>query len=133
MMLSRYRNELIVAAALVFAIGGLVYKYVRYTSVVEANRMIVKELSTVHEAAELKKVWGDRQIVKKLERIRTTVPAGKMLWRLKGRRLQATFRDLQDAKFNTVVSTFLSSAVQIESLKVDKGAQGYGLEIKCKW
>jgi len=129
----RYSNELIVLAALLFALMALGYKFSQRTAMAEKNQAMAKEVAVFQETISLKNIWGDKRIGKKLESIRKMVPASKVKWQQKGKKLTARFTDLKPSEVNNLVTKFLNIAVQVVSLKVDKNGDTYTLEIQCKW
>jgi len=131
--IKRYSNELMVAAALLFALFALGYKFSQRTAMAEENQMMAKEVAVFQETLSLKKIWGDKGIGKNLESIRKMVPASKVKWQQKGKKLTAHFTDLKPSEVNILITKFLNVAVQIESLKVKKSGDTYMLEIRCKW
>ena len=133
MSLKRYSNELMVLAALLFAFAALGYKLSQRTAMAEGNQAMAKEVAFFQETVSLKKIWGDKKIGKKLEAIRSMLPASKVQWQKKGRKLTAKFSDLKPSEVNKLVTKFLNIAVQVVSLKVQKNGDSYTLEIQCKW
>jgi hypothetical protein len=129
----RYTNELIVATALLFALAALGYKFSERTKMAESNQIMAKEVAVFQETVSLKKIWGDKHLGKKLESIRKLVPASKVKWQKKGKKLTARFSGLKPSEVNTLVTKLLNIAVQVETLKVKKNGDTYTLEIQCKW
>jgi hypothetical protein len=133
MIWKRYRNELIVFSALLFALGSFMYKLSQHTAKAEANQKMAKEVALFQETVSLKSIWGDKQIWHRLESVRKLVPENKVSWMRKGRRLTATFRDLTGPEVNRLVTRLLNIAVQVESLRITKNGERYSMEIRCKW
>jgi len=129
----RYRNELIVLAALLFALGSFTYKLSQRAEKAEVNQKMAKEVALFQETVSLKSIWGDKRIWHRLQSVRKLVPANKVSWIKKGKRLTATFRDLTGPEVNRLVTKFLNIAVQVESLRVIKNKEHYSMEIRCKW
>ncbi|QOR61865.1 hypothetical protein ACM66Z_10700 [Sulfurovum sp. ST-21] len=128
-----YRNELIVGASLLFALAAFGYKMKQRSATAEVNRVMETEVATLREIGSLKKIWGDKRISEKLDRVRTLIPSSKVQWQKKGKKLTAVFSELKASEVNTLVTKFLNIAVQIESLKVKKRGENYSMEIRCKW
>jgi len=128
-----YRNELIVVASLLFALAAFGYKMKQRSATVEVSQAMETEVATLREIGSLKKIWGDKRISEKLDRVRTLIPSSKVQWQKKGKKLTAVFSELKASEVNTLVTKFLNIAVQIESLKVKKRGENYSMEIRCKW
>ncbi|MCF6205634.1 MAG: hypothetical protein L3J47_01895 [Sulfurovum sp.] len=133
MIWKRYRNELLLLAALLMATGAFFYKHTQHTAKAEINQQMAKEIALLQETVSLKSIWADRQIPKKLAGVRSLVPASKVTWQQKGKRLYATFHDLSPFEVNRVITRLLNIAVQVEQLEVKKEGEHYTMEIKCKW
>ncbi len=129
----RYRNELIVLTALLVAAGAFVYKLSRHTSMAKSNQQMAKELAVLQETVSLKKIWGDKYLTQKIDKLRMLVPSSKVRWKRQGKRLSATFSDLKPFEVNTVITKLLNIAVQVEKLHVTKEGDHYRVEVKCKW
>jgi type II secretory pathway pseudopilin PulG len=133
MIWKRYQNELMVVAALLFALLAYSYKSSQRTAMAEANQQMAKEVALFQETVSLKKIWGDKRIASRLESIRKLIPAAKVKWQKKGRKLTVNFSDLKASEVNTVVTKFLNIPVQLEAMKVQKRGDNYTMEIRCKW
>jgi len=129
----RYRNELIVAAALLFAVSALFYKHAKRTEMAQANQQMATEFALLQETVSLKKIWGDKQIGKKVDGLKTLVSPSKMVWQKKGRKLHVTLHDLSASEVNKVVTRLLNIPVQVQKLKAEKTGNSYSMEIACKW
>ena len=129
----RYRNELIVAAALLFALTALFYKHAKRNEMAQANQQMAKEFALLQETVSLKKIWADKQIGKKVDGLKTLVAPSKMEWRKQGRKLQVKLHDLSASEVNKVVTRLLNIPVQVQRLKAEKTGSSYSMEIACKW
>jgi len=128
-----YRNELIVVASLLFALVAFGYKMKQRSATVEVSQAMETEIATLREIDSLKKIWADKRISEKLDRVRTLIPSSKVKWQKKGKKLTAVFSELKASEINTLVTKFLNIAVQIEFLKIKKRGRSYSMEIRCKW
>ena len=133
MNIMRYRNEIIVAAALLFAVAALGYKYIHRASVHKENRQMQQTLVQVQEAAALKSRWSDKRTGQKLESLHRLFPASKVIWQKRGKKLTATFKDLSGKEANTLVTKLLNIAVQVVDLKIERKQKNYTVEVVCKW
>ena len=133
MIWKRYQNELIVVISLLLLVISLVYKNAKHASSIE-NQTSTKY--AVHEFKEIiahKKRWADKNIAKKLDKLKNTVPVSKLTWKKKGKKLTASFKGLTSKELNKVVTTILNLAIQIEVLEVKDVQSSYDVEFKCKW
>jgi len=133
MKLKRYQNELMLVAAVLFLIAALMYKQAQRGRMSEVNQEMAKEIAVFQETINLKKVWDDKRIPQKLEAIQKLVPASKIKWQKKGKKLTVRFTDMLPSEINKVVTKMLNIAIQLESIKVEKSGKHYTMEIKCKW
>lgn len=130
----RYQNELIVTAALLFALSALFYKHTKRTEMAQTNQKMATEFALLEETASLKKLWGDKQIGKKVDALKSLVAPSKMLWQKKGRKLQMNLHGLSASEVNKVVSRLLNTPVQVQKLKIEEmGDNSYRMEVACKW
>jgi len=133
MIWQRYRNELIVAAALLFALSAFLYKHAERTEMAQSNQQMAKEFALLKETVSLKKIWGDKQIGKKVDRLKNLVDPSKLIWQKKGRKLHMELHDLSASEVNKVVTRLLNIPVQVQKLKSEKTGNMYSMEIVCKW
>jgi len=128
-----YKNELIVVASLLLMLSALLYKNNQIFS--RAQEM----LSTKHTVREfrelivLQKTWADKKVSKKVDKLGKIVPASKVKWSKKGKKLTASYTDLDPKELNKLMTTILSMAVQIQGLKINRNDSSYDVEFKCKW
>jgi len=133
MIWERYRNELMVLLSLLLLIFALLYKSSQTSNSIE-NRTVTKY--AVQEFKQIiahKKQWADKNIVKKLDKLKKVVPESKVQWKKKGKTLTAQFKGLSAKELNKVVTTILNLVVQIQVLKVKENHSSYDVEFKCKW
>ena len=128
-----YKNELIVVASLLLMLYALLYKNNQISS--HAQEM----LSTKHTVREfreliaLKKTWADKKVSKKVNKLEKIVPSSKVKWSKKGKKLTASYKDLDPKELNKLIINILSMAVQIQELKINRNDSSYDVEFKCKW
>ena len=129
----RYRNELIVAVALLFAIGAYIFKASSHQKVYSEAKQASQEVSQFEETIGLKKLWGNKNIAKKIDALKGLLPESKVSWQKRGKRITASFSELKPSEINLVVSKLMSLPVQITLLKIKKAGKHYSMEMKCKW
>jgi hypothetical protein len=133
MIWKRYQNEFIVLLSVLLFLSSLLYKTTQSANSVE-NQTVTKY--AVHEFKQIiahKKQWADKNIVKKLDKLKQAVPQSKVQWKKKGKTLTADFKGLNAKELNKVVTTILNLAVQIQVLKVKEVNGNHDVEFKCKW
>ena len=133
MIWKRYRNELIVALALLLMIMALVYKNVQFSSSTESLALSKQEVREFKELVILKKRWLDKRTSKKLDKLAELVPSSKLKWQKKGKKLTASFHGLSSQELNKVITMILNLAVQIQILEIKNDHGSYNVEFKCKW
>ena len=133
MNLKLYKNEIIVVAAFFLMFSALFYKNSQISSQSQemlSNKQTVKEFG---EVVSLQKIWANKSISKKVDRLKKSVSSSKVTWKKKSKKLTATYKELDSKELNKVVTTILSMAVQIQELKIVRDHSTYNLEFKCKW
>ena len=133
MIWKRYQNELIVLVSFLLLIFALLYKSSQTANSIE-NRTVTKH--AVREFKQIiahKKQWANKDIAKKLDKLKQVVPESKLNWKKKGKTLTSQFKGLSSQELNKVVTTILNLAVQIQVLKVKENHSSYDVEFKCKW
>ena len=131
--LKAYKNEIIVALALLLLLIALVYKQGKVSSVNSSESGANSSLQELKEVIALKKVWGDKKITKKVEKLQKIVSPSKMKWSRKGKKLTASFKNLSPQEFNQVIIKIMNLAVELQKLEVHKTGTSYQVELKCKW
>ena len=133
MNLKLYRNELIVAVSLLLMLSALVYKNTQISSGAQAmlsNKHTVREF---RELIVLQKTWANKNISKKVDKLEKVIPASKVKWSKKGKKLTAVYKGLDPKELNKLITTILRIAVQIQELKINRNSSSYDVEFKCKW
>ncbi|HHD79220.1 MAG TPA: hypothetical protein ENK98_06265 [Epsilonproteobacteria bacterium] len=129
----RYQNELIVLATFVIMLGAYAYKHTQVTSQAEAVQSTQKALDELKEVIALKKVWANKKTSKKLSALQSLVPASKVKWSKKGKKVTATYTGLSSNELNKLTTKILNLPVEINLLNIEKTGSTYHVEFKCKW
>ena len=129
----RYQNELIALIAFVFMLGAYGYKTSQVSSQAQSLAAAKHSVAELQEVISLKKIWDDTRTTKKVERLKTLVPASKVKWSNQNKKVTASYKNLTAAELNTLVTKILNVPVEIQTLKVQKVASSYDVEFKCKW
>lgn len=128
-----YKNEIVAGVALLLLIAAFFYKQGQVSSQIESSENGTSALQELKEVIALKKVWGDKKITKKVEKLKAIVPPSKVKWSRKGKKLTASFQNLSASELNRIVIKVLNLAVEIQKLEVKKTGTTYQMELKCKW
>ena len=131
MQLKRYKNELIVGIALLLLLIALIYK--QGVTSGQADASAGTALQELKEVIALKKVWGDKKITKKVDKLKSIVSPSKVKWSKKSKRLTASFLNLSNQELNRIIVKIMNLAVVIQKLEVKKQGVAYQVEFKCKW
>jgi len=133
MIWMRYQNELIVLIAFVFMLGGYLYKNTQISSqremMVHSNRSIAE----VKEVVALQKIWSDKKITQKVDKLQEVISENKVKWSSKNKKVTASYKGLTTTELNTLVTKILNLPVEIQKLDIQKSATSYDVEFKCKW
>ena len=111
----------------------LLYKNTQSANSVENQTVTKYAVREFKQIIAHKKQWADKNIVKKLDKLKQAVPQSKVHWKKKGKTLTADFKELNAKELNKVVTTILNLAVQIQVLKVKEVNGNHDVEFKCKW
>lgn len=129
----RYQNELIALAAFVLMLLGYGYKSAQISSQTEVMTEVKHSVGEIKEVVALQKIWSDKKIGSKVETLHTLVPASKVQWSNKSKKVTATYKGLTARELNNLVTKILNVPVEIQTLDIAKNASSYDVEFKCKW
>ena len=133
MIWKRYQNELMVGLAFLLLLIAIGYKSNQTSARVEMANSIQASVAEFQEMVALKKRWADKRTSKKVDKLQTLVPASKVKWQKKGKKLSVTYKELNAQELNKVVTTILNLAIQLDKLEIINQNGNYDLELKCKW
>ncbi len=131
--LKAYKNEIIVAMAFLLLLTSLIYKQGKVSSTNNGETGNTSSLQELKEVIALKKVWGDKKITKKVDKLQKIVPASKVKWSRKGKKLTASFKNLSAKELNQLIVKVMNLPVEIQKLEIHKTGTSYQVEFKCKW
>jgi len=129
----RYQNELIALVAFVLMLGTYGYKMGHISSQSETIAGAKHSVGEIKEVISLQKIWSDKKTGKKVEKLQTLIPASKVKWSNKSKKVTASYKSLTATELNTLVTKILNLPVEIQKLKIQKIASSYDVEFKCKW
>ena len=133
MNLNQYRNELIVGLAFMLMLMAFFYKNAQISSQAEQLFTMKQEVRDFKEIIAYKRVWGDKGLSKKIDKLQTIVPASKITWSKKGKKLTARYSGLTPKELNKMMTKLMSLPVQIAGLDIARVGENYNVECKCKW
>ena len=128
-----YKNELIVVASLLLMLYALLYKNNQISSRTQEMLSTKHTVREFRELITLQKTWADKKVSKKVNKLEKIVPTSKVKWNKKGKKLTASYKDLDPKELNKLIINILSMAVQIQELKINRNDSSYDVEFKCKW
>jgi len=129
--LKAYKNELIVGIAFLLLLIAFAYKQGKVSGQSDTNAgSAVQELK---EVISLQKIWGDKKMTKKIDKLKTIVSPSKVKWSKKSKKLTASFSNLTNQELNGLITKVMNLAVVMQKLEVKKIGETYHVEFKCKW
>ncbi|MDQ7086273.1 MAG: hypothetical protein Q9M36_15825 [Sulfurovum sp.] len=128
-----YKSELIVGSAFLVLLIAFFYKQAVISSEGNAGQESQAILYEIKETIALKKVWGDKKMIKKLNKIQKMISPSQVKWDRRGKKLKAVFSNLSSRELNQVVEKIMRLGVEIQKLSIKKLGASYSLEFKCKW
>lgn len=129
----RYQNELIALIAFVLMFAGYGYKVAQVSSQKETMVGAKHSVEEIKEVIALQKIWSDKKTSQKVDKLQTLIPASKVTWSNKSKKVTATYKGLSATELNDLVTKILNLPVEIDKLKIQKIASSYDVEFKCKW
>ena len=129
----QYQNELIVTLSLILMLSAWGYKNAQVAAAAEQTAGVQQTVSEFKEVVALQKVWGNKNISKRVEKLHTAVPASKVKWQNKNKKISASYKNLNAKELNRMITSILNLAVQIQRLEIRKNEGSYDLELTCKW
>jgi hypothetical protein len=109
------------------------YKETRLSLQEEQLSSIKQEIKDVKKIVALKRVWADRHLSQKIDRLQSIVPASKVKWHKRGKKLTAGYQDLTSKELNKVMTKLMNLPLQITSLNIVRKGENYMMECQCKW
>lgn len=129
----RFKNEIIVIVAALFAVSALGYKYMQRTSAYEQKQQLLREIETFQEVVSLRQRWKAGDIHRKLDALHTMFANRVLSWKKQGRKLSASFGGISAKQLGTIMTKLLNIPVQIDRIHIEKEGDTYQMEFTCKW
>ena len=135
MTLQRYKNEIILLLALLFALFAFMYKLSASSYVEENKATIQTEISEITAITNYKKQWNGKGIANKIKVLKTIVPASKIkTFQKKSKKLIASYNNLSSNELNRLNNKLLNIPVQIINLQITESSKNqFTMELTCKW
>jgi len=134
-LLKRFRNELIILMAIIFALSAFFYKLSAKNFVEDKKSEIVSSISEISRVNELKKLWKSKSISKKADKFRTIVAKAKVKsFKKRSGKVVVSYKNLNTKELNAVTKYIMNNPFVVVKLKIDKVAKdSYSMELICKW
>jgi len=129
----RYQNELIALMAFLLMFGAYLYKYGQISSQEEYMSGVKNSMEEIKEVIALQKIWSDKKTAQKVSKLQTLIPASKVNWSSKNKKVTAMYKGLSAGELNTLITKILILPVEIKKLTVQNKASSYDVEFQCKW
>ena len=133
MSLGSYKKELIVLCSFLLMLMAFFYKNGQITSQAERLFEIKQSVKEFKEIIAHKRIWADKGLSRKIEKLHTIVPASKITWSKRGKKLAIRLKEITPKELNRFMTKMLSLAVQIIEIDIKKSGENYNVEFKCKW
>ena len=133
MIWKRYQNQLIALVDIVLLLGAYGYKMAQVSSQSDTMAGAKQSVGEIKEVIALKKIWSDKKTSQKVDKLQMLVPASKVKWSNKSKKVTASYKSLTATELKTLVTKILNLPVEIQKLKIQKIASSYDVEFKCKW
>ena len=135
MTLQRYRNEIILLLALLFAIFTFMYK-LSANSYVEENKVKIQtQISEITSIGNYKKQWDGKGVPNKIKALKNIVPSSKVKsFQKKSKKLIASYINLSSNELNKLNNKLINMPVQITKLTITESSKNqFTMELTCKW
>jgi len=133
MRLKAYKNELIVGLSFLLLLITFTYKQIHSSGQNGAISSAGIALQELKEVISLKKIWGDKKIPKKIEKLRSIAAPSKTKWHVESKKLSVSFQGLNTKEFDRLIVKIMNLPVEIQKLNIDSSGSIYNVEFKCKW
>jgi hypothetical protein len=126
-------NEILVGLALLLMLGAYVYKNIQVSNQTEQVTKVKRSLAELKEVVALSKIWGNKNISKKVDALQKAISASKVKWTKKQTKVTASYSKLSSNELNTLTTKILNTPVVITLLDIVKSGETYDVEFKCRW
>ena len=135
MTLQRYKNEIILLLALLFALFSFMFKLSSNTYVKENKAKIQTQISEITAIGNYKNQWDGKGIPNKIKVLKSIVPKSKVkTFQKKSKKLLASYVNLSSNELNKINNKLINMPVQITNLQIKESAKNqFTMELTCKW
>jgi len=135
MTLQRYKNEIILLIAFLFALFAFFYKTSASSYVEENKANIQKQIADITAIENYKGQWDGKSMANKVKALKKIVPDSKVQsYSKKSKKLVASYINLTANELNTLNNKLINMPVQIVSLKITESSKNiFTMEFTCKW
>ena len=135
MTLQRYKNELILLIALLFALFAFFYKLSASSYVQENKTSIQQQVSEISSIESYKNQWDGKGMANKVKVLKTLVDASKVkTFNKKSKKLIASYINLSGNELNKINNKLINMPIQITALNITESSKNtFTLEFTCKW
>jgi len=114
-------------------LGALLFKQGEISGKEERIKRLQSSVSELKEVVALKEIWGDKNLEKRVRELESVVPASKVKWNQKSKKVTASYQELTINELNTLMKKVLNLAVEMQLLDIKKEGELYHVELRCKW
>ena len=135
MVLKRFRNELILLGATLFAILTFSYKHSIDIDIEQKRENIRTSINQINRVLELKKIWKNRYISKRVKLLNSIVSKSKIAsFKKRGQKVIVKYRGVNINELNSIIKTVMNNPFQIVKLDIKEvGKERYNMELICRW
>ena len=135
MVLKRFRNELILFGATLFAILTFSYKHSIDIDIEQKRENIRTSINQINRVLELKKIWKNRYISKRVKLLNSIVSKSKIAsFKKRGQKVIVKYRGVNINELNSIIKTVMNNPFQIVKLDIKEvGKERYNMELICRW
>ena len=135
MTLQRYKNEIILLLALLFALFAFFYKLSASSYVEENKATIQQQIAEIRAIDNYKTQWEGKGMANKVKVFKNIVDASKVqAFTKKSKKLVASYVNLTASELNKVSDKLINIPVQITTFKVTESSKNiFSMEFTCKW
>jgi hypothetical protein len=135
MTLQRYKNEIVLFIAFLFALFAFFYKSSASSDVEKNKANIQKQILDISAIENYKGMWDGKGIANKIKVLKTVVPDSKVQsFNKKSKKLVASYTNLTANELNMLNNKLLNMPVQIVTLKINESSKNiFNMEFTCKW
>jgi hypothetical protein len=113
--------------------GAYLYKSSQLSGQAENAAYLKSSAEEVKEAIALQKIWSDKKTTSNVTKLKELIPASKVKWSKKGKKVTAGYTGLTPKELNSLTTKILNLGVEIQQFKIEKTGTSYSVEFKCKW